>query len=72
MYEDIKWLALYHAKDNTDERIVKLGVLQDRESHLIWIYFDFDLEADSCSVSENEAIKKIEKRWGYMNTFKWI
>lgn len=67
----ITWVAQFNAKDDTDEKVVKLGIRQ--EGHLTWIYFDFDTnDADGCGDSDEEAIEQIERRWGYMDTFERI
>lgn len=71
---EIKWIAQYHAKDDINERIIKLGIRQEKIfTTLTWIYFDFDVaDSDMCENSDEEAIKLIEENWGNMNTFEWI
>jgi hypothetical protein len=66
-----KWIAQYHDKDDTNEKVIKLGIRQ--EKHLTWIYFDFDSnDSDLCASTEEKAKDIIKEQWGYMETFEWI
>lgn len=68
---EINWVAQYNAKDDIDEKIIRLGLRQ--EGHLAWIYFDFDEnDSDLCANTKEEAKDIIQEKWGYMDTFEWI
>jgi hypothetical protein len=67
----IEWIAQFNAKDDINEEIVKFGIR--KEGSLFWIYYSFDINnSDMCGDTMEEAVKIIEKCWGYNNTFKWI
>lgn len=68
---EIKWVAQFNAKDEEDREIIKLGIRQER--HLVFIYFDFDInDSEGVEDSKEKAIAQIEDRWGNWSTFKWI
>jgi hypothetical protein len=69
--EEITWVAQYHAKDDTDGNLIKLGIRE--EGNLTWVYFDFDTTTpDLCAKTKEKTIEIIEEAWGWMDTFSWI
>lgn len=67
----IEWVAKFKGKDDEYGDVIRIGIRSER--HLIFIYLDLDIdEGDGVSNTVNDALKQIEERWGYLETFEWM